>query len=139
MTELPPNAIAALTAGSGRGFTVLCLIPEAGLLRALAATAGPTGLVLAAAPAPPAGEGWSAVRCDPAEAIPVRAHVIDAAVLAQTPDLPAVAEEVRRVLVPAGDVRLIVAGPEQPDAALTGAGIRPLRRDPSGVLVCRGP
>jgi hypothetical protein len=127
-----------LTGGVGRGFTVLCTIQDVALLSSLAAIAGPTGLLIAGGPAPVADRRWSSVRCVPAQAIPVRSHVVDAAVIAGSDDLAVVAEEVRRVLVPFGDVRVLLTGAGVIEAALLGASIRPLRTE-SSVTIARGP
>jgi hypothetical protein len=104
----------------------------------LAAIAGMTGLVVTAGREPAIGEGWQGVRCDPALGIPVRSHVIDAAVIVENADLADVAEEVRRVLAPGGDVRVRLTGTADVGAALRDAGIEPLRQQ-AGVLVGRGP
>lgn len=135
---------AALVAGCGRGFTVLCTIEDVELLNALAAVAGGTGWVIAAGPAPPAGGPWAAVRCDPATAIPVRSHVIDAAIITGGERLPELAEEVRRVLVPAGDVRVLVRRATDPETALGSASIRVVDRSSTPdqgewVVIGRGP
>jgi hypothetical protein len=137
---LSGDAIAALTDGCGRGFTVLCTITDTGPLETLASIAGPMGLVLAMGREPPVGLGWTAVRCDPATAIPLRSHIVDATVLVEMPDLASLAGEVRRVLVPGGDVRVLLAGDAKAAAAaLADASIRTLRVEASGVLVGRGP
>ena len=133
------NVMTALVDGCGRGFTVLCTVPDATFLGALASLAGPTGLVLAAGPEPPTGPGWAAVRCDPAAGIPLRSHIVDAAVLLQTPDLPRLAEEARRTLVPDGDVCVLLNGDADAAAAMADASIRTLAVTASGVLVGRGP
>jgi hypothetical protein len=138
-TPLSHEALAALADGCGRGFTVLCTIPDPGLLDALAAIAGPTGLVLAIGRQPPVGPQWSAVRCDPAVATPLRSHIVDAAVLMATPELSRLAEEVRRTLVPGGDVRVLLGGIADVAVALADASIRTLRVEACGVLVGRGP
>jgi hypothetical protein len=121
--HLSPDALAALTSGCGRGYTVLCTIPDAGLLDTLAAIAGTVGLVLAAGIEPIAGPGWSAVRCDPAVAIPLRSHIVDAAVLVGTPELSRLAGELRRTLVPGGDVRVLLDGEADAVAALAEAAV----------------
>ncbi len=129
-----------LAGGCGRGFTVLCTVMDSDLLSLVARIAGATGMVIAAARDPAAGADWAAVRCDPARAVPLRSHIVDAAVLKVTEDLADVAEEVRRVLVPGGDVRVLASDEGGvAEAALLGAMIRPLRRDPSGVVVAQGP
>lgn len=133
-----PDVIAALADGCGRGYTVLCTLPDADLLAALAALAGPTGLVLAVGRQPPAGPRWSAVRCDLAD-IPLRSHIVDAAVLIQTPELTAQAGEIRRALTPGGGVRVLLHGSGDAAAALAEASIRTIRVEPDGVLVGRGP
>jgi hypothetical protein len=138
--------LAALVDGVGRGFTVLCCGVEAQVLHAIGAVVGSTGLVLLAERDPTADSAWRAVRCDPPVAIPVRSHVIDAAVVATTDRLPELAAELRRVLVPAGDLRVLtpMRTVDDVDAALRSADIRPLRRvlvvaDEWFVLVARGP
>jgi hypothetical protein len=130
----------ALADGAGRGFTVLCTIPDAALLSALADIAGSTGLVLAASPEPPAGSGWHAIRCQPASAIPVRSHVVDTAVIAADGRLEELAGEVRRALAPGGDLRVLLGGsdPDTVAAALDHADISPLETK-GGVLIGRGP
>ena len=129
-----------LAGGCGRGFTVLCTVMDSDLLSLVARVAGATGMVIAAAREPAAGADWAAVRCDPARAVPLRSHIVDAAVLKETEDLADVAEEVRRVLVPGGDVRVLASDAgDVAEAALLAAMIRPLRRDPSGVVVAQGP
>ena len=138
MRRMERETLTALVDGCGRGFTVLCTIADAGLLGALAAVAGPTGLVVAAGETPPHGETWSAVRCDPAASIPLRSHVVDAAVIEESERLADVAEEVRRVLVPGGDVRVWLSGDDDAEAALEAAAIRPLRLT-GDVLIARGP
>lgn len=138
---IQPAALAALTAGCGRGLTVLCTIADAVLLAALARIAGPTGLVIAAGADPAAGGAWSAVRCEPVRSLPLRSHVVDAAVLVASADLPDVAEEVRRTLAPGGDVRVLLAerpASEEAAAALRAAGIRP-RTVEAGVMLAHGP
>lgn len=131
-------AVDVLTDGCGRGYTVLCGLGDVNLLASLASIAGATGLVIAASRAPVMGDLWQAVRCDPALGIPVRSHVIDTAVIAETADLVDVADEVRRVLVPGGDARVLLTGAVDARAALRGAGIKPLGQQ-AGVLVARGP
>jgi hypothetical protein len=131
-------AVDVLTDGCGRGYTVLCTMRNMDLLASLASIAGVTGLVVAVGQAPVMGNMWQAIRCDPALGIPVRSHVIDAAVIAETADLADVAEEVRRVLAPGGDVRVLLTGTADAAAALRGAAITPLRQE-AGVLVARGP
>lgn len=131
-------AVEVLSDGCGRGFTVLCTMRNRVLLASLASIAGATGLVVAAGRAPAMGELWQAVRCDPALGIPVRSHVIDAAVIAENADLGDVAGEVRRVLAPGGDVRVLLTGTADAGAALRDAAIEPLRQE-AGVLVARGP
>jgi hypothetical protein len=132
------GAVEVLVDGCGRGFTALCTIQDAALLAALASAAGATGLVVVAGREPVAGEGWQTIRCEPARAIPVRSHVIDAVVIEASGDLPDVAVEVRRMLVPAGDVRVLLAGGPDVESALAEAAIRPIRRV-EGVLIARGP
>jgi len=134
------HLLAALTGGCGRGLTVLCTVPDTGLLAALAALAGATGLLLAAGLEPAADERWAAVRCDPTRALPLRAHVVDAVVLADAGALSDLAEEVRRVLVPGGDVRVLLGGDvDSVESALRDASIRPLRQEAGAVLIARGP
>lgn len=130
--------IETLAGGVGRGFTVLCTIEDVALLSSLAAIAGPTGLLIAAGPTTVMGREWSGVRCQPGQAIPVRSHVVDAAVVEESEDLAAVAEEVRRVLVPGGDVRVLITGADMIEAALHGSSIRPLGSE-NGVVIARGP
>jgi hypothetical protein len=135
-----------LTGGAGRGSTVLCLgVPEP-VLQALAAITGDTGLVLLIGPDPPPGAPWRPVRCDPPAAIPIRSHVIDAAVVAATDRLPELSAELRRVLAPGGDVRVLTPASvaDEVDAALRAADIRTLRRESilesgSVVMIARGP
>jgi hypothetical protein len=131
-------AVEVLTDGCGRGFTVLCTIRDTDLLALLASIAGSTGMVVAAGREPTTGDAWQTVRCVPALGIPVRSHVIDTAVIAATADLADVAEEVRRALVPGGDVRVLLTGTADVEAAIRGAAIEPLRRE-AGVVVARGP
>ncbi|MGD9891593.1 MAG: hypothetical protein AB7R89_17515 [Dehalococcoidia bacterium] len=135
---IDPAAVTVLTDGCGRGFTVLCTIREIELLASLASIAGPTGLVIAGGREPAPGDTWRPVRCAPALGIPVRSHVIDTAVIAATADLAEMADEVRRVLVPGGDVRVLLVGAADAGAVLRDAAIEPLRQD-SGVLIARGP
>jgi len=127
-----------LVAGCGRGFTVLCTLSDTALLDTLGTTVGVTGLVLAVGPAPPAGGTWAAVRCDPARALPLRSHVVDAAVIQERAELADIAEEVRRALVPGGDVRVLLANGDDASPALESASIRPLQRR-AAVLIARGP
>ena len=140
--------IALLVGGCGRGYTVVCTVTDAAVLAALAAVTGSTGLVLALADAPLVGTSWAAVRCDPAAAMPVRSHVTDMAVIAAVDRVPELAAEVRRVLVPGGDVRLLLPGDadavDAAETALRSTAIRPLRRIQSpnatvAVLIARGP
>jgi hypothetical protein len=135
---IDPAAVEVLTDGCGRGFTVLCTVQDMELLTSLSAIAGATGLVVAAGREPMMGDTWGAVRCDPALGIPVRSHVIDTAVIAETADLADVAQEVRRVLVPGGDVRVLLSGTADAGTALRGAAIEPVRQQ-AGVLIGRGP
>ena len=131
-------AIDILTDGCGRGFTVLCTIRDVDLLVSLASIAGATGLVVAAGREPVTGDAWGAVRCDPALGIPVRSHVIDTAVVAGKHDLVDVVDEVRRVLVPGGDVRVLLREVADVRRALRGAAIEPVGQQ-AGVLIGRGP
>ena len=134
------DLLTVLADGCGRGFTVLCTVTDPDLLSLLASVAGATGMVIAAAREPATGGDWAALRSDPAKGIPLRSHIVDAAVLRETADLAEVAEEVRRLLVPGGDVRVLASDAgDVAAAALLGAMIRPLRRDPSGVVVAQGP
>jgi len=130
---------ALLAAGCGRGFTIVCLLADTMLLDRLAAIAGTTGRVIAAGPEPSIGVGWATLRCNPGHAIPIRAHVVDAALLPDSDDLAAVAEETRRVLTPGGDVRVLTRDAAGTRAALATASIRTLSIDACGVLVARGP
>jgi len=136
--EVDPADIDALTNGSGRGFTVLCTIAEKSLLASLASIAGATGMVVAAGREPAIGDPWLAVRCEPALGIPLRSHVVDAAVIAEGADLADVAVEVRRVLVPGGDVRVLLTGMVDAMAALSEAAIDRMRQE-ARVLIARGP
>lgn len=131
---------AALTAGAGRGFTVLCTVPDSELLQTLADAAGATGLVVAVGPLVPSGGAWRAVRCDLVTALPLRSHIVDAAIIRVEAELEAITGEVRRVLAPGGDVRVLLGGANRDavEAALAPARIRP-RGVSSGVLVARGP
>ncbi|MGH2584224.1 MAG: hypothetical protein ACRDJE_04860 [Dehalococcoidia bacterium] len=135
---MDPRTHDLLVAGCGRGFTVLCTLSDTALLDALGTIAGSTGLVLAVGPAPPAGSAWAAVRCDPAHAIPLRSHVVDAAVIQEAADLADLAEEVRRVLVPGGDVRVLLTNGDDATSALESASIRVVEHG-AGVLIARGP
>jgi hypothetical protein len=137
---------AATLGGAGRGSTVLCLGVAEPVLQAVAAVTGSTGLVLLVGPDPTPGTAWRPVRCDPPAAIPVRSHVIDAALVATTDRLPDLAAELRRVLAPGGDLRVLtpVSYVDEVDTALRSADIRPLRRvtvaaDGLLVLVAHGP
>lgn len=134
------ESLVALTAGTGRGFTVLCAIPNPTLLQALGDAAGATGLVVAVGRILPAGGSWRAVRCDTTAAIPLRSHIVDAAIMLVEAELEAVAAEVRRVLAPGGDVRVLLGGADREviEAALAPARIRP-RGVSSGILIARGP
>lgn len=132
------RTLGVLVDGAGRGYTVLCTISEPALLTALAAAAGATGLVIAAGSAPSAGAGWTAVRCAVEQAIPVRSHVVDAAVIVETPEMESVADEVRRVLVPGGDVRVLFRDEAGAAGALRGAAIAAISTE-AGVLIARGP
>jgi len=131
-------AVEVLTDGCSRGFTILCTVGDMALLASLASIAGTTGLVIAAGREPSPSVAWGAVRCDPALGIPVRSHVIDTAVVVETDALADVAEEVRRVLVPGGDVRVLLAGTVDAEAVLRGAAIEPVRQQ-AGVLIGCGP
>ena len=135
-----PEARAALSAGTGGGFTVLCTVPDPVLLLALVDAAGATGLVMSVGRVVPAGGPWRAVRCDPTTAIPLRSHIVDAAIMLVEDDLEAIAAEVRRVLAPGGDVRVVLDGADREAvvAALASARIQP-RGVSSGVLIARGP
>jgi hypothetical protein len=132
------GAVEVLIGGCGRGLTVLSTMQDVDVLRSLASIAGATGMVIAAGTEPAIGDTWQAVRCVPAEAIPVRSHVVDAAVIVETADLHEVAAEVRRALAPGGDLRVFRTGTADVEAALSGAAIRPLRQQ-AGVLIARGP
>lgn len=137
----------ALSDGAGAGFTGLVVSPRAvdqALLVALAGLVGPSGLVLHAGPRPARGEGWRALRCDPAAGIPVRSHIADFAVVIGAVGLGDVAAEVRRVLAPRGDARVLVAGAGAAAIeALADVGLIAPRRLDAGadgiVLVARGP
>ena len=140
-----PDLVAALTAGAGRGFTVIGTLAEPDVLIALTDAAGATGLVLALGPSPAAGGGWQAVCCVPAVSIPLRSHLVDAAVLSADQAFEEVAGEVRRVLAPGGDVRVLVRGAAgQAETALRAASIRPQRvvdfpALAASVVIARGP
>lgn len=138
--------LAAVTGGVGRGFTVLCCGVETPVLDAVAAAAGATGLVVLVGRNPTPGSAWRAVRCEPAAAIPVRSHVIDAAVVAGMDRLSELVAELRRVLAPRAELRLRVSTTDADwvELLLHAAGLRPLRRVilPLGehvVLVARAP
>jgi hypothetical protein len=132
------GAIDVIIGGCGRGLTVLSTMQDADVLRSLASIAGATGMVIAAGTEPVIGDGWQAVRCIPTEAIPVRSHIVDAAVVVETADLAGVASEIRRALAPGGDLRVFLTGTADVEAALSGAAIRPLRQQ-AGILIARGP
>jgi hypothetical protein len=139
-------ATTALIGGAGRGSTVLCLGAGEPVLQAVAAIAGGTGLVLLVGPDPTPGTAWRPVRCDPPAAIPVRSHVIDAAVVATADRLPELVAELRRVLAPRADLRLQVSltDADSTDSVLHAAGFRPLQHvilapDEPVVLVTRAP
>lgn len=161
MTAVPamhPDLVHTLVADCGRGFTALCTIANPIVLAQLAAKVQATGLALFAsnAIAVPVHAvetrgTWASVRCDPTRALPLRSHIIDAAVVAAGPS-PAVcadlAHEVRRVLVPRGAVRVLCDGGADRARvaayvdALQAAAIRVLRQETQGnafVLVARGP
>jgi hypothetical protein len=133
-----PAIVQLLTDGAGRGYTVLCTVQDRSLLGALAAQTRPTGLLIVAGYSPMPDPDWECVRCDPARSIPIRSHVIDAAVLVETADMTGLAEETRRVLVPGGDVRVLTTDDSGVEDALSGTSIRTVRTD-GRVLIARGP
>lgn len=143
LSPLPPGLIAEVAATCGRGYTVLCTVADTDLLAALAAAAGPTGLVLALGTEPPPGKAWSAVRCRPDLSIPMRSHVVDLAVITDAPDPAGLSEEVRRALAPGADVRVVTRSPaENVEEALSGASISALRTtgwDGVHLIAARGP
>jgi hypothetical protein len=130
-----------LTTGIARGFTVLCLGEIAALLSSIVASAGPTGLVVVA------GEQRAetrpdrhALRCS-AEALPLRSHVVDAAVVIGVEVTDGVTAEVRRALVPGGDARFLLVRPAS-DALFEDAGLSIRERVATAdgdVVVVRGP
>jgi hypothetical protein len=133
---LEADAVALLVGGAGRGLTVLCTIQEPALLAALASIVGPMGVVIAAGAEPVSGDGWSAVRCAPARAIPLRSHVVDAAVIAETAEVEDLVDEVRRAIAPGGEVRVLLTGAGDAGAALRGASLRRQRVE-GHVLIAR--
>lgn len=136
-----------LSAGCGRGSTALSTVMDAALLQRLAQIVGATGLVIAASDPPLSGSAWAAVRCHAGIAVPLRSHCVDAAVIQAGPELDRVAEEVRRALVPRGDVRVKLTNGEGAERAAVEAALRSaniiarhwFEGRASVVLAARGP
>jgi hypothetical protein len=148
--SIPASAVALLTAGTGRGSTVLALGHDAELWSALVGATGATGLVVSAGSVAPAAADARArfLRCRPEQSIPIRSHVIDAAVIDARGAVildDALADEVRRVLAPRGDARLLCLCDDaaRSAAALAAASLRVRDRVDAGgglvVLIGRGP